>query len=70
MEPLNRLQVANTPCKFGREQKETFDRHKQLLVSHQFLALYDPKVVLKLEADASKVWIGVVFSQVDKDGHE
>ena len=70
VEPLNRLRAANVPWKFGPEQQKAFDTLKGLLASTHVLAVYDPSLDLKVDADASSVGIGAVISQVDKNGCE
>ena len=70
IEPLNKLRSVSVPWNFGKSEKRAFDALKKELSSDRVLALYDPELELKLDADASSVGIGAVLSQVDNAGVE
>ena len=70
IEPLNQLRSAQTKWIFGREQKDAFEKLKNMLTSERVLAFYDPSVPLKVDSDASSVGIGGVISHKYPDGTE
>ena len=70
IEPLNKLRSVSVPWRFESEEKKAFDALKVELASERVLALYNPELELKLDADASSVGIGAVLSQISWDGVE
>ena len=70
VELLNKLRPASVDWKFGKEEKQAYDKLKELLSSDKVLAIYNPKLELKLDTDASSVGIGGVLSQIDDSGVE
>ena len=70
LHPLNQLLRKEVRWEWTRECAEAFQRAKDSLVSSQVLAHYDPKLPIKLAADASAYGIGAVISHVYPDGSE
>jgi transposase InsO family protein len=69
IEPLNRLRTSKDWV-FEKEEKQCFDKLKELLSSDSVLTFYDPDAPLKLDCDASAYGVGAVLSHVDPDGRE
>ena len=65
LHPLNQLLKHDAQW---RRTSECFKQVKEALVSSQVLAHYDPKLPIKMAADASSYGIGAVVSHVYPDG--
>ena len=57
--PLNQLLHKQAEWIWKKEQKQAFQKSKQLLLSSQTLAHFDPKLEIVLACDASAYGIGV-----------
>ncbi|KAL5250031.1 hypothetical protein ACHWQZ_G015941 [Mnemiopsis leidyi] len=68
IEPLENLRTKT--WKWGKREKDAYQKLKDMLCSDRVLMLYDPGKPLKLDTDASSVGLGAVLSQQDKDGRE
>ena len=68
--PLYELLNKNIPWKWGNEQKEAFDKSKDLLRSSSLLVHYNPSLPIVVTSDASPVGIGSVLSHIMPDGTE
>ena len=68
--PLNQLLHKQAEWIWTKEQKQAFQRSKQLLLSSQTLAHFDPKLEIVLASDASAYGIRVVLSHRLPDGTE
>ena len=60
--PLNQLLHKQAEWAWGDKQKQAFQLSKQLLLSSQTLAHFDPKLDIVLACDASAYGIGAVLS--------
>ena len=67
--PLYQLLQKDQLWKWGRQQKESFNRSKELLLSSQLLAHFDPDLELVLACDGSVYGIGVLAHRMP-DGTE
>ncbi len=70
LQPLNHLLRHDVKWRWTPECAEAFKRAKEGLISSQVLAHYDPKLPLKMAADASAYGVGAVVSHVFPDGSE
>ena len=68
--PLNALLLKNQPWKWTRECEQAFESAKLALSSATVLVHYDPKLPLRLAADASAYGVGAVISHIYPDGEE
>ena len=68
--PLNQLLHKQAEWAWGDKQKQAFQLSKQLLLSSQTLAHFDPKLDIVLACDASTYGIGAVLSHRLADGTE
>ena len=66
--PLSDLLRGSTPFRFGPEQKNAFQRLKDLLATKPVLTLYRPGADLELHTDASKLGLGAILLQRGEDG--
>ena len=60
--PLYRLLLKSSPWHWGNREQKAFEASKQLLLSSQLLAHYDPQHALVLACDASPYGLGAVLS--------
>ena len=70
LHPLNHLLRKEVHWEWAQECVDAFQRAKASLVSSQVLAHYNPKLPIRLAADASAYGIGAVISHVYTDGSE
>ena len=70
LHPLNDLLKANTHWKWSDECKKAFQEAKDKLTSSQLLTHYDPRLTLKMAADASAYGVGAVISHILPNGEE
>ena len=70
LHPLNLLLKHDAQWRWTSECADAFKQVKEALVSSQVLAHYDPKLLIKMAADASSYGIGAVVSHVYPDGSE
>ena len=68
--PLYRLLRKDVRWKWSIEEKESFQRSKELLTSSPLLVHFDPDLPLVLACDASAVGIGAVLAHLLPDGSE
>ena len=68
--PLYRLLLKSSPWHWGNREQKAFEASKQLLLSSQLLAHYDPQHALVLACDASPYGLGAVISHHYPDGSE
>ena len=68
--PLNQLLQHDVTWKWSDDCAKAFKRAKESLVSSQVLAHYNPKLLIKMAADASAYGVGAVISHVYPDGSE
>ena len=68
--PLDRLRQKDQKWRWTQEEQEAFDSLKKMLCSEQVLTLYDSKLPVKLDTDASGQGLGAVLSHVFPDGQE
>ena len=68
LHPLNRLLRHDVRWDWTQDCAKAFKEAKESLVSSRVLAHYDPKLPIKLAADASVYGIGAVISHVYQDG--
>ena len=68
--PLYLLLQKNMNWEWGDEQKHAFAILKTKLIRPPVLTIYDGKLELKLDCDASMYGLGVVLSHVYPDGNE
>ena len=66
--PLRDLLCKDSVCYWGDKQNKAFNDLKKCLISAPILALYDPKLETKINADASSHGIGGVVLQKQEDG--
>ena len=67
--PLNALLHHDCPWKWSVECDAAFNQAKEKLISSKILVHYDPKLPIKVAADASAYGVGAVLSHVI-DGNE
>ena len=67
---LNLLLKRDAQWRWTSECADAFKQVKEALVSSQVLAHYDPKLLIKMAADASSYGIGAVVSHIYPDGSE
>lgn len=70
MEPLYRLLKKDVCFRWGREQRSSFNRAKEILKSEKVLVHYSPELPLILSGDASPYGVGAVLAHVMPDGRE
>jgi len=70
LNPLNELLRKDIKWRWSAAAEKSFKEAKELLTSASVLAHYDPKLPLRLAADASAYGIGAVISHVCEDGTE
>ena len=68
--PLYQLLRADVSWHWGREQSQTFQKSKDLLLSSQVLVHFDPSWEIVLACDASDYGLGTVLSHRLPDGSE
>ncbi|XP_027169395.1 uncharacterized protein LOC113769117 [Coffea eugenioides] len=61
--PLNEIIKKNVGFQWGKEQKESFNKLKNLLISAPILALPNFDLTFEVECDASGIGIGAVLHQ-------
>ena len=66
--PLRDLLYKDLACYWGDKQNKAFSYLKKCLTSTPILALYDPKLETKINADVSSYGIGGVVLQKQEDG--
>jgi len=67
-EPLRNLTKKDVPFKFGKPEKEAFEKLKLALAESNTLAYYDPEAPTQVITDAGPVGLGAVL--VQKQGEE
>ncbi len=70
LSPLHDLLKKDTRWRWSRECEHAFRQAKELLSSAAVLAHYDPRLPLRLAADASEYGVGTVLSHVYPDNWE
>ncbi len=70
LSPLHDLLKKATRWRWSRECEHAFQQAKELLSSAAVLAHYDPRLPLRLAADASEYGVGAVLSHVYPDNSE
>ena len=70
LHPLNELLQANRKWIWSQECEAAFQNAKEMLVTSNVLAHYDPTQPIRLAADASAYGIGAVISHVLPSGEE
>ena len=65
--PLNNLLCKTKKWNWTEACKKSFNWARQAIASSRILVHYDPKLPIKVAADASAYGIGAVFSQIDKE---
>ncbi|XP_058985915.1 uncharacterized protein K02A2.6 [Musca domestica] len=70
LEPLYRLLKKDVLFRWGKEQRSSFSRAKEILKSEQVLVHYSPELPLILSGDASPYGVGAVLAHVMPDGRE
>ena len=70
LSPLYQLLQKDQSWKWDRQQKESFNRSKELLLSSQLQTHFDPDLELVLACDASAYGIGAVLEHRMPDGTE
>ena len=68
--PLDRLRSKDVRWQWGETEQQAFDKLRDMLCSDRLLAMYDPKLPIKIESDASNYGLGSVISHVYPDGSE
>lgn len=68
--PLHKLLRKEQKWMWGKAQEESFQSVKELILSADVLAPYDPTKELYLQCDASPYGVGAVLSVKDSDGTE
>ena len=68
-EPLRQLLRKDNCWYWGDMQQKSFQRIKDMLVSSEILAHYDPNRPTIIAADASQAGIGAVLLQIQDDGN-
>ena len=68
--PLEELRKKGVKWKWGKEQQKAWENLRNKLSSDTVLTLYDPKLPLKLDTDASSHGLGAVISHIMPDGTE
>ncbi|XP_041767451.1 uncharacterized protein K02A2.6-like [Anopheles merus] len=66
--PLDSLLKADTPFRWTKECRQSFNNFKTLLSSNLLLTHYDPKQNIIVSADASSVGLGATLSHEYSDG--
>ena len=66
--PLYELLQQNTKWKWSTQQESTFQKSKDLLVSHNLLIHFDSSLAFLLACDASQYGIGAVLAHRMPDG--
>lgn len=67
--PLTQLLKKESLFVWSEEQQKSFEQLKQLLITRPNLAIYDPDLPTEVHTDASKVGLGGVLMQKQKDGN-
>ena len=70
LEPLHKLLRKESAFNWTEECQRTFDRLKNYLTSAPVLAIFDPKLPIKLYTDASLEGLGAVLKQKQENGEE
>ena len=70
LSPLYQLLQKDQSWKWGRQEKKSLNRSKELLLSSQFPTHFDPDLELVLACDASAYGIGAVLAHRMPDGTE
>lgn len=70
LESLYALLRDKVEFKWSEKCKTAFVKSKEIILSEQTLAHFNPKLPLKVVCDASKVGIGSVLLQIYEDGSE
>ena len=68
--PLDRLRSKDTVWQWGETEQQAFGKLREMLCSDKLLVMYNPKLPIKIESDASKYGLGSVISHVYPDGSE
>ena len=68
--PLEELRKKGVKWKWGKEQRKAWEELRSRLSSSAVLTLYNPKLPLKLDTDASSHGLGAVISHIMPDGTE
>ena len=69
-DPLDNLLKKNIAWNWSSSCQHSFDRFKQLLSSDLLLTHFDPKLPIKVAADASTVGLGAYICHIFPDGSE
>ena len=70
LKPLHNLLKRRMKWRWTKEEESAFKAAKELLLSSQVLAHYNPELELILSCDASAYGVGAVISQIMPDGSE
>ena len=70
LHPLNNLLRKDATWNCTTECAEAFQKAKEILISSQVLAHYNPDLPIKMAADASTCGVGAVISHVLPNGSE
>ena len=68
--PLYSLLEKKTEWRWSQNEQDAFEELKSLLMKSPVLALYDPKLPIKVACDASKYGLGAVISNIFPNGEE
>ena len=68
-DPLRQLLKKNTPWNWSESQQCAFEKLKELLLSSDTLAFFNPDAYTEVITDASPVGLGAVILQRQADGH-
>lgn len=67
LEPLHNLLRKNTDLKWTDQCQRSFEEVKKHLCSQPILAIFDPKLKITIETDASGEGVGAVLKQLQED---
>ena len=70
LKPLHNLLKRRMKWQWTKEEESAFKATKELLLSSQVLAHYNPELELILSCDVSAYGVGAVISQIMPDGSE
>ena len=70
LKPLHNLLKRRMKWQWTKEEESAFRAAKELLLSSQVLAHYNPELEMILSCDASAYGVGAMISQIMPDGSE